>query len=243
MYWSIWLIMHFSQNERTTFKIEIHIVSNGPTQGLVKPPGETSLTGLVWYIFRDSHNRLPGATISSCRATKNWPWFPDRATKSFAIFLYIYVVGQPKLLVGQPHIVFKTNVKPYIYNRNTTRRCRTKKCIARSLSNLVNSPFGFVHQFDQAECNTLLRSAPECCIPFITCRFSCNWKLLTTLTTPLTTPLKTLISTLFSTPVKTLLEVAIDAAIEKAIQDAVENADDHDMPRCCWWFWECGWLH
>ena len=28
-------------------------------------------------------------------------------------------------------------------------------------------------RFDQAEYNTLLRSAPECCIPFITCRFLC----------------------------------------------------------------------
>ena len=32
------------------------------------------------------------------------------------------------------------------YNRNTTRRCRTKKCIARSWSNLVNEPEGWVHQ-------------------------------------------------------------------------------------------------
>ena len=28
------------------------------------------------------------------------------------------------------------------YNRNTTRRCRTKKCIAQSWSNLVNEPEG-----------------------------------------------------------------------------------------------------
>ena len=28
------------------------------------------------------------------------------------------------------------------YNRNTTQRCRTKKCIARSWSNLVNKPEG-----------------------------------------------------------------------------------------------------
>ena len=31
-------------------------------------------------------------------------------------------------------------------NRNTTRRCRTKQCIARSWSNLVNEPEGWVHQ-------------------------------------------------------------------------------------------------
>ena len=39
-------------------------------------------------------------------------------------------------------IQFKTDR----YNRNTTRRCRTKKCIARSWSNLVNEPEGWVHQ-------------------------------------------------------------------------------------------------
>ena len=49
-------------------------------------------------------------------------WLPDRETKVFAIRLYIYVVGQPKCLVGQSQFgigdpigqpVFETNVKPY----------------------------------------------------------------------------------------------------------------------------------
>ena len=34
-------------------------------------------------------------------------------------------------------------------------------------SNLVNSPFWFVHQVWQASCNTLLRSAPSCSIPIM----------------------------------------------------------------------------
>ena len=33
------------------------------------------------------------------------------------------------------------------------------------------NPKGEFTRFDQAECNTLLRSAPECCIPFNTCHF------------------------------------------------------------------------
>ena len=56
--------------------------------------------------------------------------------------------------------------KPACNKRNTTLRCRTKQCIALSLVKLVNSPFGFVHQVWQASCNTLLRSAPSCSIPF-----------------------------------------------------------------------------
>ena len=33
------------------------------------------------------------------------------------------------------------------------------------------NPKGEFTRFDQAECNKLLRSVPECCIPFITCHF------------------------------------------------------------------------
>ena len=40
--------------------------------------------------------------------------------------------------------------------------------------NWWTNPKGEFTRFDQAECNTLLRSVPECCIPFITCRFSCD---------------------------------------------------------------------
>ena len=38
----------------------------------------------------------------------------------------------------------KSVILMYLFmdNRNTTRRCRTKKCIARSWSNLVNEPEG-----------------------------------------------------------------------------------------------------
>ena len=38
----------------------------------------------------------------------------------------------------------------------------------------LTNPKGEFTRFDQSECNTLLRSAPEYCIPFITCRVSCN---------------------------------------------------------------------
>ena len=44
----------------------------------------------------------PGQPFLPAGQTKVNPWLPDRATKSFAIFLYNYVVGQPKYLVGQP---------------------------------------------------------------------------------------------------------------------------------------------
>ena len=63
---------------------------------------------------RVSHNRLPDFP--------GQPFLPvgQRNPESFTIRLYIYVVGQPKCLVGQPQFdtgcpkgqpVFKTNVK------------------------------------------------------------------------------------------------------------------------------------
>ena len=71
----------------------------------------------------------PGQPILPVGQPKVDPWLPDRATKSFAICLLIYVVGQPKCLFGQPkclvgqpqfdtgcptgQLVFKTNVKPW----------------------------------------------------------------------------------------------------------------------------------
>ena len=42
----IFILSAPSQKERTTFKIEIYIISYGLTHGLVKPPGEISPTGL-----------------------------------------------------------------------------------------------------------------------------------------------------------------------------------------------------
>ena len=63
----------------------------------------------------------PGQPFLPIGQPKVHPWLPDRATISFAIYLYIYVVGQPKCAVGQHqfdtgcptgHPVFKTNVKP-----------------------------------------------------------------------------------------------------------------------------------
>ena len=75
-------------------------------------------------MIRVSHNRLPGCPgqpFLSVGQPKADPWLPDRATKSSTICLYIYVVGQPQCLVGQPQFdtgcptgqpVFKTNVKP-----------------------------------------------------------------------------------------------------------------------------------
>ena len=74
---------------------------------------------------RVSHNRLPGCPgqpFLPVGQPKIDPWLPDRATRSFTICLYIYVVGQPKCLVGQPQFdtgcptgqpVFRTNVKPW----------------------------------------------------------------------------------------------------------------------------------
>ena len=74
--------------------------------------------------LRVSHNRLPGCPrqpFLPVGQPKVDPWLPDRATESFAICIYIYVVGQPNCLVRQPQLdtgcpigqpVFKTNVKP-----------------------------------------------------------------------------------------------------------------------------------
>ena len=105
---------------------------------------------------RVSHNRLPGCPrqpFLPVGQPKVDPLLLDRATKSFVICLCIYIVGQPKCLVGQPQIeigcptgkpIFKTNVKPcttkhyhsmltteltdmtFIYNSNHCFNCGDK---------------------------------------------------------------------------------------------------------------------
>ena len=66
----------------------------------------------------------PGQPFLPVGQPKVDSWLPDRATKSFARCIYIYVVGQPECLVGQSPLdngcptgqpVFKTNVKPWTY--------------------------------------------------------------------------------------------------------------------------------
>ena len=78
---------------------------------------------VVLSLYRVSHNRLPGCRgqpFGPVGQPKVDPWLPDRATKGFALCLYVYDVGQPKWLVGQPRFetgcptgqpAFKMNVK------------------------------------------------------------------------------------------------------------------------------------
>ena len=59
--------------------------------------------------------------------------------------------------------ITKWHVIKGIQHSGTERR----SLLHSAWSNLVNSPFGFVHQVWPASCNKLLRTAPSCSIPNI----------------------------------------------------------------------------
>ena len=117
-------------------------------------------------IYRVSHNRLPGCPgqpFLPVGQPKVDPWLPDKATNRFTICIYVYVVGQPKCLVGQPQFdtgcptgqpVFKTNVKPWIYVLSMCKRkIKSVEGLLRyrpyKLMNIASLYIKFLHFFQR----------------------------------------------------------------------------------------------